>query len=255
MASSAQSQTLLSHYNLDGSLSDSGSLGIDGELINQASFTTGGVGIFDQALSTADGTQDFFRADTSSNSAFNLDAITITLWVNLSQANDGDRLVSSLTATTGFDLYLKKDYLTDGDFRLSFGFNSTSGAVQSTDNAAYQLDQWVFIAVTYDSTITGSDNVFFYVGDEASGVVMNDSGSKTGSILTSTQDLEIGGTPASTSDRTPTALFNDVRIYDGALDLASLESVRTAVIPEPSQAALLFGFVTVGALALKRRRS
>ena len=250
-------QALLSHYTLNGSGDDSGSLGIDGELIGDASYTEGGVGIYNQALSTADGTQDFFRADTSGNTAFDLSAITISLWVNVSALNDGDRLVSSVTSTTGFDLYLKKDNLSAGDFRLAFGFNSTSGAVQSSDNVGYQANEWVFLAVTYDSTIESGDDVFFYLGSETNAVTMNDSGVKggaTGTITTSTQDLEIGGTPATSGDRTPSALFNDVRIYNGALDMTALEAVRTAAIPEPSQFAWFAGFIAVCATIVRRRR-
>lgn len=252
-AAGAQGQTLISHYSLDNTLEDSGTLGIDGELINQASFVTGGAGSFDYALSTLDGTQDFFRADTSSNTAFNLDAITISMWVNVSAFADTDRLVSSVTGSNGFDLYLKTGALTDGDYRLSFGFNSTSGAEQSADNAGYQLDEWVFLAVTYDSTIVSGDNVFFYLGNEANSVVMNDSGAKSGSIVTSTSDLEIGGTPATSSDRTPTALFNDVRIYNGALDVTALESLRVAAIPEPAHCGIMLGALLMTIVVVKRR--
>ncbi len=250
----AQAQTLISHYTLDNTLEDSGTLGIDGELINSASFVTGGVGAFGHALSTADGTQDFFRADTSGNAAFNLDAITVSMWVNVSAMSDGDRLVSSVTASNGFDLYFKSNALVDGDFRLAFNFNSTSGAVQSADNAGYQLGEWIFLAITYDSTIVSGDNVFFYLGNESNTVVVNDSDTKSGSIITSTADFEIGGTPATSSDRTPTALFNDVRIYNGVLNASELEALRVAAIPEPAQYANLLGMLLMGLAVITRRR-
>jgi hypothetical protein len=51
------------------------------------------------------------------------------------------------------------------------------------------------------------------------------------------------------------ALFNDVRVYDGALTLSQLEAIRTtAIIPEPSQYALLFGMLSVGMIGMARTR-
>lgn len=249
-------QTLLSHYTLDGNGDDSGSLGIDGQLINDASYVSGGVGTFSEALSTSDGTQDFFRADTSDNPAYGLDAITISLWVNVSAYNGDDRLVSNLTSSNGFDLYLKGDNLTDGDYRLAFGFNSTSGAEQSADNAGYQLNEWVFLAVTYDSTdVSSGENISFYLGNESNAVSLTDTGNKTGSIVASVADLEVGGTPATSGDRTPSALFNDVRIYNGVLNQTELESIRATAIPEPGHYAMALGALALGALTLRRRRA
>ncbi|MDA3874501.1 MAG: hypothetical protein PF795_11155 [Kiritimatiellae bacterium] len=131
MTAVAHGQAPLSHYSLDGTLTDSGSLGIDGELIGSAGFTTTdeGVGDFGEALSTSDGTQDFFRAATANNAAFGMDALTISLWVNVSERSSvvEDRLVSNLTSSNGFDLHLRHNNLTEGDYRLGFGINSTSG--------------------------------------------------------------------------------------------------------------------------------
>lgn len=253
-ATGSQGQTLLSHYTMDNSLEDSGTLEIDGELINSASFQAGGAGTFDYALSTADGTQDFFRADTSNNAAFALNAITISMWVNVSAFGDSDRLISNIGGSaSGFEMNLKTGALTDGDYRISFGFNSTSGAVQSSDNVGYQLDEWVFLAVTYDSSIGTGDNVSFYLGSETDSVVMNDSDAKSGAIVASSSDLEIGGTPATSSDRTPTALFNDVRIYNGVLDIAALESIRASAIPEPAHTGVFVGALLMGLVVIRRR--
>ncbi|MDA3874500.1 MAG: PEP-CTERM sorting domain-containing protein [Kiritimatiellae bacterium] len=115
------------------------------------------------------------------------------------------------------------------------------------------MNEWVFLAVTYDSTITEGENVFFYLGNEVSSVIQSDTGTQTGSIIASTQHLEIGGTPATSNDRTPSAFFNDVRIYDQALSLEELESIRGVAIPEPGTWALMLVGLT-GALALGRRR-
>ncbi|WP_269522247.1 LamG domain-containing protein [Coraliomargarita parva] len=255
MALSSEAQTLISHYTLDGTVADSGSLGIDGALLNDAGFTAGGAGSFSQALSTDSvGSQNFFRADTSDNSAFGLDAITIAMWVNISSFNDTDRLLSNVTSSTGFDFYLTNSGTSSGDYRLVFNFNSTSGAVYSSDDAALQTTEWVFVAVTYDSSIVSGDNVFFYVGNESTSLALTSGAQKSGSIVTSTADLEIGGTPATGNDRTPVSLFNDVRIYDGALSLSELEGLRVAVIPEPSTYAMGLGLIGLLFVFARRQR-
>jgi hypothetical protein len=257
-APAADAQTLLSHYTLDGDGTDGGSVGVNGALSGGAAYGAGGSGVgnFDRALSTADGTNDFFVATTANNAAFGLNAITIALWVNIDEGASTDRLVSSVNASTGFDFYIQNYTVGGGggsvdSFNLAFGFNSTSGAVQSASEK-YVSDKWLFLAVTYDAT---SGDVLFYSGDEGNGVALNTSSSKAGSISASTSNLEIGGTPATGADRSPVALFNDVRVYDGALTLSQLEAIRTtAIIPEPSQYALLFGMLSVGMIGMARTR-
>jgi hypothetical protein len=105
--------------------------------------------------------------------------------------------------------------------------------------------------VTYDSA---TSTVSFYSGDQTTGVSLNDTAAKTGSIAASALNLEIGGTPVTGSDRSPTALFNDVRIYNGVLGLSELEAVRYASIPEPSHYAAIFGALSLAALVVRSRR-
>lgn len=255
VVSVARGQTLLSHYTLDGSGGDTGSLNIDGTLTGTGAWGASGSGVggFDQALSVGSAA-GYLGAATANNSAFGLSAITITLWVNASATANNDRLVSNLTTTSGFDF----SFFTGnggGDFNLGFGFNSTSGAVQSS-STKYQTDKWLFVAVTYDSALA-SNNVLFYSGDETASAALNTTSTKTGAISVSASALRIGSTPASGSDRTPIALFNDVRIYNGALNAAQLETVRASAlstVPEPSSFAMLAGAAALGGVVARRRR-
>ncbi|MDF3055932.1 MAG: anchor protein [Rariglobus sp.] len=250
VAPAADGQTLLSRYTLDGNGTDSGTVGITGAPVGTAAYgaSGSGVGPFDKAFSTGDGTNDYFSAPTGGNAAFGVSAITIALWVNVDSMAASDRLVSNLAGSTGFDFYLQSPGA--GAYNLAFGFNSSSGAVQSS-STKYVTDQWLFLAVTYDSA---TSTVSFYSGNLASGVGLNSTATKSGSIAASSGALEIGGTPATTSDRSPVALFNDVRIYSGALSLSELEAIRTAaVIPEPSHYATIFGLLSLGALAMRGR--
>lgn len=257
LAINAPAQTLLSHYTLDGSGNDTGSVAVNGTLKGDASFGAAGTGVgsFNQAFSTGDGSNDYFSALTGGNAAFGLNAITVALWVNIDSGATSDRLVSNITGTSGFDLFLNNYSAGTGAggadaFRLTFAINGTSGGNGVTSiNPQYVSDKWLFIAVTYDSA-----NVRFYSGSETLGLVLNDTVAKTGSIAASASNLEIGGTPATTNDRSPAALFNDVRIYDGALSLSEIEAIRaSAVIPEPSNMALIIGALLTGFIATKRR--
>jgi hypothetical protein len=256
LAATVHAQSLISHYTLDGNGTDSGSIGVNGTLANSAAYTTNGsgVGIFNEALSTGDGVNRYFSAATANNAAFGVSAITIALWVNIDSANSGgvvDRLVSNATASSGFDFTISKSTTGAGGaelFEFSFAINTTSAGAISAD-AQYVSDKWLFLAVTYDGA-----NIRFYSGSETAGLLLNDVVAKTGSIVTSSSALEIGGTTATTNDRSPAALFNDVRIYDGALTSVQLEAIRVSAIPEPSQYALIFGLLSVGGIAMSRRR-
>lgn len=254
----SEAQTLLSRYTLDGTGDDTGSLNIDGTLSGTGAFTTGGgvgAGNFNNSLSVGPAA-GYLTAATANNPAFGLGAITIALWVNVDVAANSDRLVSNLTGTTGFDFAIYGYTAGAGgadSFNVGFVFNSSSGAVQTPNNAKYATDKWLFLAVTYDSSLA-SNQVSFFSGDETTGVSLTSTGSKTGSISASSAALRIGSTPATTADRTPTALFNDVRIYAGALNPAQLEAIRASAIPEPSSYAAVAGLAALGGVFLRRRR-
>lgn len=260
-AVSVDAQSLLSHYTLDGTGADSGSYNKTGTLAGSAVFGSSGSGVgnFDKALSSPGTAADYFTAPTGASGEFALAAITIALWVKIDSASTSqiERLVSNITASTGFDFAISKATLGTGGaadlFEFSFGFNSTSGRVISADNQ-YVSDKWLFLAVTYDSA-NSTNNVKFYSGSETAGVVLNDTLTSvgSGSIASSASALEIGGTPASTGDRNPVALFNDVRIYDGALTSVQLEALRAgALIPEPSQYAMIFGLLSLAGIVVRR---
>lgn len=257
LANSAGAQTLLSHYKLDGNGTDFGTLAVNGATSGAATFTnTGaGVGVFDEALRVGTGATDHFIAPTANNPAYALSAITIALWVNVdTAAANNDRLVSTLTASNGFDLYMGS-YTAGGGaggadlFSLTFVVNGTSGGVSST-SATYVSDKWLFLAVTYNGS-----SALFYSGDLTTSATLKGTLAYAGgSIVASSANLEIGGTPATPNDRTPTALFNDVRIYNGALTVSQLEAVRLAAIPEPSQTVLGAGLLAFVVCARYSRR-
>jgi hypothetical protein len=218
-AVSVDAQSLLSHYTLDGTGADSGSYNKAGTLAGSAVFggSGSGVGNFDKALSSPGAAADYFTAPTGANGEFALGAITIALWVNIDSASTSqiERLVSNITASAGFDFAISKATLGTG--------------------------------------AGGADLFEFSFGFNSTSARVISAANSSGSIASSTSALEIGGTPASSGDRNPVALFNDVRIYDGALTGVQLEALRAgALIPEPSQYAMIFGLLSLGAIVVRR---
>lgn len=179
-----------------------------------------------------------------------LTQFTVTLWVNLQATPTiNDRLISDWNTglTEGFDLRINTASTTS----YQLGAVVDNNTAFSSTNVVPGGNGWAFIAFTYDGN-QPSANALLYTGTTSS------SASALGTALTinsgpmanNTNDLQIGGTAASASDRSPSALFDDVRIYDSVLTLAELEQIRLANIPEPAVAALSL----VGALGFLRRR-
>jgi hypothetical protein len=185
-----------------------------------------------------------------------LSAFTVTLWVNLSSVNGSaaDRLVSFYgsdgTGDAGFQLQVNTSASTTP--LTLFVDGSTTFSSASTD----VLGEWVFLAVTYDGT-SATDNVSFYSGaaSVASATLGSERSLNKGSlgVLTSpTQALRVGNPSNTTADRSPAGMFDDVRIYAGALDATQIENVRLSAVPEPSACGLLAA--GLGLLASGRRR-
>ena len=179
-----------------------------------------------------------------------LTQFTVTLWVNLQAAPIiGDRLLSdwNTSLTEGFDLRINT--ASASSFQLGAVVDNQSAF--STTNVTTANNNWAFIAFTYDGTQT-SANALLYTGTTSSAASMLGTALtiNAGAMANGTTDFQVGGTAATTNDRSPSALFDDVRMYDSVLSLEELELVRLANIPEPTVAVLSL----IGTLGLLRRR-
>lgn len=227
----------------------------NGSFVNSATRTgatfPGSVGALNTDFADAAGT---WLSGGDANKLDSLDAMTITAWVNFREAPaTNDRLISKLLANssttfTGFDLRM------NGSGQMGFAQSNNSGLTTAFSSSAISTAQgWQFIAVTYD----GTGSVRFYTGTETAAATQL--GTTVAQAFVdvgdSTADFRVGGTAATSSDRSPRAWFDDVRVYDTALDSAgvgAIEAVRQANVPEPAGVALLAA--AAGLLASRRRR-
>jgi len=183
---------------------------------------------------------------------------TFSTWVKVTgetdynQGGSGNvRLLAKQSDTTLFDGFSwnlnapqqgserSNDAFTMGLFiggEIDFAFSFAS------DDILDRGDEWLFLAVTYDGN-SNVDNTAFFVGDE------NNAVSQLGDTLTidagpvypsNTQNggdanarFGIGFTDAApTADTSLTGYQDDVRVYDGVLDVAALDLARLANLPE-----------------------
>ena len=267
-------QTLLVHYDLNegsGTTAADSTTGTasNGTLGGNATWSTSTPGGSGASLSLTKNATDANFVSTGASEVDALASFTITLWFNAQGTiTAGDRLLSTLSAGTfkGFDFNLQALTSTATDisgsgFRLGLLVDGTSGGSALFSSAGTSVNannQWVFLAVTYDGTAT-SNNVSFYTGTSGSAVTqLGIVGTlNMGAVDSTTGSLQVGNTTATTGDRTPSGLFDDVRIYNGVASSAFLNDVRLenlSGIPEPSTYAAIAGALALVATGFARRR-
>ncbi|QNN21699.1 LamG domain-containing protein [Planctomycetales bacterium ZRK34] len=209
----------------DSGLSNGASTAADGSYVNDAAATTDTpFGFSTGAMDTNGGTEDYATGGDA-DKLDNLGSLTITAWVNFQSTPDGnDRIVSKLFNNSG--------PLTGWDFRMAnsgfLGFSELNATGFNTTQSAGSISTgpgWQFIAVSYNA---GSKSATFYSGAEAAAVASL-GGSSNGAFSVpgdTTADVRVGSTAGSSSDRSPDALFDDVRVYAGALSGSQIETVR-----------------------------
>jgi hypothetical protein len=234
---------LLLHYTFDeasGAVLDQVSPPADGTLKGTATRSPSFLPASGSALdvSTATGAGNYVSCGNPAklNSSASLsNGLTITCWVNLAAApTTSDRLVDKCSSSAGFDFFVTPGAAPA--VQLGLFINSTTANGKST--AITNLNQqWAFCAVTYDGTLS-SANTKFYLG--GTNVTVAQLGTaltlNQGRIKDTTNELRIASTAATSADRTPPAFIDCVRIYDGVLTAADLETIRLADggVPDPS---------------------
>jgi hypothetical protein len=171
----------------------------------------------------------------------NLGALTLTGWINLRGTPTNQDVILSDDPTLnepagdgGWDLRIAKPYdnnnpLSASNFALQFGVAQAKGGYVNTEagssTALNASGQWIFVAATYDA----NGLLTFYEGDTATTVAQVGSQTSIGLPLgRNTAPFEIGGSATfSSTDLTPPAWLDDLRVYGTALTAAQLDQVRT----------------------------
>lgn len=226
-------------------------------IANWSSNTPGAPGFSAQIFSPGANHLDTINTSSSPSKLNSLTAFTVTTWINpQSQVLGGNRIFSTRGngSFTGIDWFFGGGVgsSTNGTLVLVLGGNSTN---YSSTVGTLTLDGsagWLFLAATWD---TSTSTLKYYVGDPSTSVSQYGANVTTASIASTgvaTGNLFIGSTNASPQNRTPNALFDDTRVYNGVLDLTALEGVRLAAVPEPGTA-VLWGVGLSIALCFRRR--
>ena len=153
-----------------------------------------------------------------SNARFLLDYAT-------SPTTNGWQLLGNNNATPGLFAYMDN---------VSVNMNALSGTVLA------QTETWVFIAMTYDGTLT-SNNLKLYGGTKTNGVTLLDTRTvNSGALEDNAEPFLVGNS----SDRTRafSGFIDNVRLHgtktagdnSGVLDLAALEKIRMKDINPPA---------------------
>ncbi len=183
-------------------------------------------------------TPDIDKLDT-------LASLTITGWINpQSTIGSFDRFVGDVNSGgQGYELLFGNNATT-----LQFVLGGASSTAVTSNAVSFNLNEWRFFALTWDGT-----NTSFFLGSEADSVTLLSTHTQTAAAtLSNTTSFRVGGSERSASERTPDAFFDDIRVYNEALNLATLESVRLSVVPEPATY-MFFGGMILLVVSMWRR--
>jgi hypothetical protein len=172
-------------------------------------------------------------------------AISITAWIKLEKelADVWQAIYRRDGTGTTRELLQVGTYKTDEG--LWFGIGTTDGyaePVGTVTDAEMRDGYWHLAAATYDSSVSGQDNIFIYWDGEVRGS-MEWSGLMDTDNL---RDAMIGANTA-TGGEPFYGGIDDVRLYNHALSAAEVQ----ALVPEPATIMLL----GLGGLGLLRRKS
>ncbi len=260
----ASAQTPLVWYKMNegtGTLvADSGSgAALNATMSGTATWTNSTPSGTGSAVSIVDNTTDANFVSTGSVAGTKLDGLTkftITLWVNLqSLPASGDRLLSTLSVIPykGFDFNLQN--VSGYSFAPTLMVDGVTGSAVGAPSTSVTSDHsWVFLSVSYDGSLSGGNTTFYSGAASGSLLTLGTASITSGAVDTGAGSLQIGNTTASASDRTMSALYDDVRIYSEVLTSTEIDAIRMDAVPEPSAALLaVFGLACFVLLKLRPR--
>lgn len=153
----------------------------------------------------------------------------------------------SNASNDGFRLYGH----TNGRLLLDYVGDHGRDNFSSTRDSYSTVGEWVFFAVTIDTTVAEGDNLFFYSVDANGELVVNISHRMDlGPLKVGDRSLVLGNFSGPATNRPFQGYLDNFGFWvddqgaAGALSLEQLDSFRTGgVIPEPEQFAMLSGLL------------
>lgn len=131
-----------------------------------------------------------------------------------------------------------------------YGQAATSETLVSAVGAFNETQSWVFLAVTYDSTVSGESNFKIYKGTkDSAATVIADTEASVGAYSATTVKVFGIGNVGSANIRPFDGFIDQVNIYGGTLTASEIEDLRLNAIPEPAT----FGLLALGGLMLSGR--
>jgi hypothetical protein len=268
----ASAQTLLLRYFYDEAASgnqnatDSGTAPLaDGTFVTNATRTTntpGGIGSGNVAALDLTGTAPKYLNAGDVDKLDGLTQLTLTSWINLAGTPaNGNRVMAKQLGSGNFDGFSfalstpTSGTISASNFQLNLALGGSSGFAFTTSGVNMSADNtWVFVAVTYDGTVT-SQNLQFYTGTPAGAVspfgTLKDV--NVGPLVANANDFRVGASSAGTSSAP--IRIDDTRVYNGVLTQSQLDVVRQeGLVPEPATLGLLGG-CTLLALVKRPRRT
>lgn len=215
-------------------------------------FTNGGHSMYFPAPNSTPGGVDFI---TPSLNDVDFSSGTVAVWINMeafASASGGNRIFTTRTSgqSDAFDFYIYglNHGSRAGYIEFHAGSGAPTGTQYNTGKAVFDndmLNQWYFLAVTWDSN---ADRMDFYLGDS------------TGDLnLIHTIDADVNVNPQAHgpsirigagqfSNNIYRGLIDEFYLYNHALTMSELRALMT--VPEPASATVL----CLGGLLLMRRR-
>jgi gliding motility-associated-like protein len=160
-----------------------------------------------------DGTDDYVRIPD--NETFNVsNSITIAAWIKSFNTTGPRDIVSKWNDNTWDHSFIFKDHNSSDKLRIELSKQSHNDLVDLKGQTSITLDDWIFVAVTFDA-----NSVKLYYNGNLDG-----SASVSGSIERSSTDLLIGAvyTGGGISENFSGAI-DDVQIYNNALSQEEIE--------------------------------
>lgn len=163
-----------------------------------------------------------------------LQKITLTAWIRLyGNPANGQAVMGKMDSTTGNPGFAMLFGLNDtnGIFAERFSIKARINGTAATESGVINaLNSWVFVAMTYDGTLTAS-NLKYYTGRATTAVAQSGSTKTYNRGPVTANSVAFRAPTYGISTVAAPMMIDDVRVYDGVLTSDQLDAVRQSNFP------------------------